>query len=40
MSNVDTNLFTVIALNSLKILFECVAPFNPHSNLEVSGIFV
>lgn len=33
MSNDDTNLYDFIALYSLKILFECVAPFNPHSNL-------
>lgn len=33
MSNDDTNLHDFIALYSLKILFECVAPFNPHSSL-------
>ena len=33
MSNDDTNLYDFIALYSLKILFECVVPFNPHSNL-------
>ena len=33
MSNDDINLYDFIALYSLKILFECVVPFNPHSSL-------
>ena len=33
MSNDDINLYDFIALYSLKILFECVVRFNPHSSL-------
>ena len=37
MSNV-TNLYMFIVLETLKLLCDCITPFNPQLSHEVSGI--